>query len=143
MKINQTIRILLSVVGGLVGCGYGYLVTFLSIAFGGAGHGTVVPFFIVGAPFGFASAFWAIIGAMLPFLHNPRLSQFVVRAVYFNYAIGLISAMAFGDGSDKIFDYPLYSLAIFGIYAVGQIVVWALIWRNERKQNSIGKSPLP
>jgi hypothetical protein len=141
-----------AIVGAVVGFAYGSILSFLSLGAAGAGHGSLVPFYLSSAPLGvlrffgeagFYAAFvggapvvWAIFGALVAPSGRAKWRRLTRVLALLHYASGL--ALIATTGGLGEFAYlerllritPEFIVLWAAVYVVGQVALW---WRASRR----------
>src|SRR5215471_6628438 len=141
-----------AIVGAVVGFAYGSILSFLSLGAAGAGHGSLVPFYLSSAPLGvlrffgeagFYAAFvggapvvWATFGALVARSGRAKWRRLIQGLALLHYASGFVLIAATG-GLDELAYVkrllritPEFIVLWAAIYLAGQVVLW---WRVNRR----------
>jgi hypothetical protein len=140
-----------AIVGAVVGFAYGTILSFLSLGAAGAGHGSLVPFYLSSAPLGvlrffgeagFYAAFvggapvvWATFGALVAPYGRAKWRRLIQLLALLHYASGLALIAATGDDELAYLERllritPEFIVLWAVVYVVGQVALW---WRVSRR----------
>ena len=141
-----------AIVGTVVGFAYGSILSFLSLGAAGAGHGSLVPFYLSSAPLGvlrffgeagFYAAFvggapvvWATFGALVGPYGRAKWRRLIQLLALLHYASGL-ALIAVTGGLEELAYLkrllritPEFIVLWALVYVVGQVALW---WRVSRR----------
>jgi hypothetical protein len=141
-----------AIVGAVVGFAYGSILAFLSLGAAGAGHGSLVPFYLSSAPLGvlrffgeagFYAAFvggapvvWATFGALVAPSGRAKWRRLTQVLALLHYASGL-TLIATTGGLDELAYLqrllritPEFIVLWAAVYLVGQVALW---WRVSQR----------
>src|SRR5437867_1166478 len=95
-------QILASIGSAMFGFLYGFFLALQGAAFGGAGHGTTLFYFVGTSPYNVGPFLWPIVWGLVPFLRRRWVASIVVLALVIHY---------FGISEFwRIEDYPMDGL---------------------------------
>jgi hypothetical protein len=142
-----------AIVGAVVGFAYGSILSFLSLGAAGAGHGSLIPFYLSSAPLGvlrffgeagFYVAFvagapvvWATFGALIAPSGRAKWRRLIQVLVLLHYASGLALIAATGGLDELAYverllrTTPEFIVLWAAVYLVGQVALW---WRASRRR---------
>lgn len=135
-----------AIVGAVVGFAYGSILAFLSLGAAGAGHGSLVPFYLSSAPLGvlrffgqagFLTAFaagapvvWATFGTLVALSGRAKWRRLTQVLALLHYASGL-ALVATTLGLDELAyverllrTTPEFIVLWAAVYVVGQVALW-------------------
>jgi len=141
-----------AIVGAVVGFAYGSILSFLSLGAAGAGHGSLVPFYLSSAPLGvlrffgeagFYAAFvggapvvWATFGALVGPYGGAKWRRLIQLLALLHYASGLALVAVTGGLEELAYlkrllrITPEFIVLWALVYVVGQVALW---WRVSRR----------
>jgi hypothetical protein len=140
-----------AIVGAAVGFAYETILSFLSLGAAGAGHGSLVPFYLSSAPLGvlrffgeagFYAAFvggapvvWATFGALVAPCGRAKWRKLIQLLALLHYTSGLALIVATGDDELAYLERllritPEFIVLWAVVYVVGQVALW---WRVSRR----------
>ena len=134
--------------GGLVGLGYGALLSLLAFWAAGAGHGTYIPVAISSAPAGFVGVLtaliatpvlWSAFGALVNrrgYAHRAR----VLLVLHYVSGLLLVATTQLGDTGNLRYVIRegwtiLFAWAL--VYTIGQVTVWRQLSKVQNVERTV------